>query len=129
MPASRTDNGSNSDTQVRAARIRVARAYAKRNQQDIADFLGVHSQTVKRMENGVAPISDERLYAIGDYCGIPRRFMRHGFATDRSMDRELEEVRRERDALREEFTAAIDRVREAAELGRQVADRLRAPRE
>lgn len=125
MPASRTDNGNGSDMQTRAARIRVARAYAKRNQQEIADHLGVHLQTVKRMEKGDAPISDDRLFAIGSFCGIPERFMTVGFDTDMDIVAELEETRRERDAMRDDFTAAIERYAEASEFGRQIAERLR----
>lgn len=128
MPT-RTDNGSDKDTQVRAARIRVARAFAKKTQQEIADHLGVHLQTVKRMENGLAAINDERLFSIAEFCGVPQRFMLVGFADDKSVTRELRQVRRERDAMREEFTAVLDRYTEASEFGRQVADRLRAIRE
>jgi transcriptional regulator with XRE-family HTH domain len=109
--------------ETRASRLRAARAYAKRSQLEIAEFLGVHPQSVKRWENARAPISDERLYAVADFCDVPRRFMDDGFAIDNA-DRELAEVRAERDALRAEFTATLDRVREAADLGRQVAERM-----
>lgn len=102
------------DVGIRASRIRVARAHAKKSQQDIADYLGIHPQTVKRMENGTTEISDERLLAIGDYCRVPRRFMRSGFASDNELTRELEAL-----------VATLDRVVDASTLGRQIADKLR----
>ena len=113
------------DDAIRAARIRTARAHAKKSQSEIARHLGVHAQTVKRMENGNAEISDDRLFAIADFCGVPRRFMRHGFDGDNELTRELEAVKKERDAIRDELIAAFDRVQDASEFGRQVAAKLR----
>jgi transcriptional regulator with XRE-family HTH domain len=110
---------------TRALRIRVARVHARKSQEDIAAHLGIHPQTVKRMENGTAEISDERYFAIADFCEVPRRFMRHGFAADNDLAKELEAVTRERDAIRAELIAAFDRVQSASEFGRQVADKLR----
>lgn len=111
----------------RAARIRAARAVAKRSQQEIADHLGVHAQTVKRMENGTVPVSDERLYAIGAYCEVPRRFMDFGFNDDETLAQMVIDAHRQVQAMRVEFTAAIDRVAQASEFGRQVAERMRPP--
>lgn len=109
----------------RAARIRAARAVAKRSQQEVADHLGVHAQTIKRMENGTVPVSDERLYAIGAYCEVPRRFMDFGFDDDETLAQYVIDAYRERDAMRAEFMAAIDRVAQASDFGRQVAERMR----
>jgi transcriptional regulator with XRE-family HTH domain len=121
VPPTRTENGNDLELESRAARLRAARAFAKRQQHHIAQHLDVHTQTVKRWERAETPISDERLFAVADYCGVPRRFMLDGFA----LEQELQTVSAERDALREEFTATIDRVREATELGRQIAERMR----
>lgn len=65
----------------KAARVRAARGYAGLEQPDFAELFGISKETVSRIENGKAPISDEFLADVARKCpGVPVWFMQHGFA-------------------------------------------------
>lgn len=62
-----------------AARIRAARAYAGLKQDELAEHLGVDSNTIKRREAGTQNPKRGELLAIAAVTGVPVSFMEHGF--------------------------------------------------
>lgn len=62
-----------------AARIRAARAYAGLKQDELAERLGVDTNTIKRREGGTQHPKRGELLAIAAITGVPVSFMEHGF--------------------------------------------------
>jgi transcriptional regulator with XRE-family HTH domain len=90
---------------IRAARLRAARAHAGIGQEEVAEYLGVSTGTVKRMENGKPnggrDISLEEMLRVAELCDVPPAFMVQGFQAVAPVT--LEDAHR----IRDEITAAV----------------------
>jgi transcriptional regulator with XRE-family HTH domain len=62
-----------------SARIRAARAFAGLTQDQLAEMLGVDTNTIKRRESGTNLPKRGELLAIATITGVPISFMEHGF--------------------------------------------------
>jgi transcriptional regulator with XRE-family HTH domain len=62
-----------------AARIRAARAYANKTQDELAEALGVDAQTIKRRESGKQEPKKAERIAIAAVTGVPLLFIEGGW--------------------------------------------------
>lgn len=88
-----------------ARRVRAARSYARLTIGQLAEQVGVGTQTVKRIECGQRDARRHELWAIAEVCGLPRGFFEMDFdrffesgetmsATLAGIDRRLARVER-----------------------------------
>lgn len=73
------DENGDAPREVRAARVRAARAYAGLDQAEIARCLGVSTGTIKRLEAGKREVTLEEMMVVADRCDVPPVFMLVGF--------------------------------------------------
>jgi transcriptional regulator with XRE-family HTH domain len=102
-----------------AARIRAARAYAGLKQDELAERLGVDTNTIKRREAGTQNPKRGELLAIAAITGVPVSFMEHGFGeTDEA------EVLKRLDRI-EALLAGADDLDHVRDYARKVVTELR----
>jgi transcriptional regulator with XRE-family HTH domain len=91
----------NLDVQEVARRVCAARAYARMSQKQLATLLGLKVGTMKRIEAGQRPITDDERRTVAAACEVPEAFFTVGFAAMMGVD--VAEMRREAQALRAEL--------------------------
>jgi transcriptional regulator with XRE-family HTH domain len=74
-----SSGGAESSNGTYAARVRAARAFAGLTQDQLAERLGVDTNTIKRREAGTQHPKRGELLAIAAVTGVPESFMEHGF--------------------------------------------------
>jgi transcriptional regulator with XRE-family HTH domain len=62
-----------------APRLRAARAYANLTQEELAEQLGVDSQTIKRRESGKQEPKKAERIAVATITGVPLAFIENGW--------------------------------------------------
>jgi transcriptional regulator with XRE-family HTH domain len=104
-----------------AARIRAARAFAGLKQEQLAERLGVDTNTIKRREAGTQNPKRGELLAIAAITGVPVSFMEHGFGeTDES------EVLERLDRIEAALLAGVGDLEQPRDYARAVVSELRA---
>lgn len=91
-----------------AARLRVARAYAGLQAQEMARALGISTRTLARRESGDDPVTPGEIALAIQATGVPKAFMDSGWAALSGSD----------------SNAAADRLAEVEEAQRVLSARL-----
>lgn len=98
------------DTGELGRRVRVARVWAGLTRDELAARLGVSFHTVERSETGRRRVALDELVRIGELCGVPETFMRHGWAACAQGER-LDHLYRRIDELSDEVKRGLGRAR------------------
>lgn len=91
----------------RAQFIRAARAYADRDQAEVAERLGVSPNTIKRIERGTRDVSMQEIKTMAVFFDVPLGFLLDGFAGVLPEGRDLEAAVI---SMRDELCHRLDRI-------------------
>jgi transcriptional regulator with XRE-family HTH domain len=84
------------DTDDLGGRVRAARAYADKNQQELADAIGVERRIITYIEANDPrhPLSILEARRISNVCGVPVGFIVEGWSVNRPIQDRLSDIER-----------------------------------